>query len=242
MTWAIYKSYLLALHWGRHKTPHNHREMAMNNHQLVLMLLCCSKPSRWWQPPRVTRNPQPQRSPCATRCIHSSKCNRNHSQSHYDDESMMKMSERCLLRLTRMYHRWKCPRGWAQSAQVLFIEALSSKSRWCLRELTRLTDRTHPSVQSGAFDPPNRPVAMHHIITFEFYHHTPTYACTHLGPKIWSTLVRHQQRVYWTGHVRSGITWHALVIGQYKLHKGIDASVYQRKPALCPLYSPVTEH
>jgi hypothetical protein len=40
----------------------NHREMATNNHQLVPMLLHYSKPSRWRQPPRVTRKPQPQRS------------------------------------------------------------------------------------------------------------------------------------------------------------------------------------
>jgi len=47
----------LALHRGRHKTPHNHREMATDNHQLVSMLLYCSKPFRWRQPPRVTRKP-----------------------------------------------------------------------------------------------------------------------------------------------------------------------------------------
>ena len=74
----------LALRRDRHKTSHNHREMATNNHQLVPILLRCSKPSRWRQPPRVTRKPQPNRSPSATRCNHSSKCTWNHSQSYKD--------------------------------------------------------------------------------------------------------------------------------------------------------------
>ena len=98
---AIYQSYLSGVHRGRYKTPHNHWEMAMNNHQLVPKLLRCSKTSRCRQSKRVKRNPQPQRSPSATRCNHPSKCTRNHSQSHYDDESMMEMSGTCLLRLTR---------------------------------------------------------------------------------------------------------------------------------------------
>ena len=32
--------------------------VATKNHQLVPTLLRCYKPSRWWQPPRVTRKPQ----------------------------------------------------------------------------------------------------------------------------------------------------------------------------------------
>jgi hypothetical protein len=31
-------------------------ELATNNHQHMPKLLHCSKPSRWWQPPRVTKN------------------------------------------------------------------------------------------------------------------------------------------------------------------------------------------
>jgi len=57
--------------------------VATNNHQLVPILLRCSKLSRWRQPPRVTRKPQQERSPSATRCNHSSKCTRNLSQSHF---------------------------------------------------------------------------------------------------------------------------------------------------------------
>jgi hypothetical protein len=64
---------------GKVQDPSQSLEPAMNNHQHVPMLLCCSKPSRWRQPPRVTRILQPQRSPSATRCNHSSKCTWNHS-------------------------------------------------------------------------------------------------------------------------------------------------------------------
>ena len=66
------------------KTPHNHQEMTKNNHQLVPLLLRCSKPSRWRQPPILTRKSQPNRFPSTTRCNHSSKCTWNHSQSHKD--------------------------------------------------------------------------------------------------------------------------------------------------------------
>jgi hypothetical protein len=54
--------------------------VAMNNHQLVPILLRCSKPSRRRQPPRVTRKLQQEWSPSATRCNHSSKCTLDHSQ------------------------------------------------------------------------------------------------------------------------------------------------------------------
>jgi len=82
--WHEQSTRVTALRRGRYKTPHNHREIATNNHQPVLMLLCCSKPSRWRQPQRVTRKSQPKRSPSAIRCNHSSKYTWNHSQSHKD--------------------------------------------------------------------------------------------------------------------------------------------------------------
>jgi hypothetical protein len=55
--------------------------MATNNHQHILNLYRCSKPSSRRQPPRVTKNPHPQRSPSATRCNHTRKCTWNHSIS-----------------------------------------------------------------------------------------------------------------------------------------------------------------
>ena len=125
--------------------------MATNNHQLMPKLLRSSKPSRWWQTPRVTRNPQPQRSPSATRCNHLSKCTRNHSQSHYDDESMMETSGRCLLRLTRMSSMSKYQESEPQAGQTLFIDTPNEIEPLCLKgclcasiELTGRSDRTQP--------------------------------------------------------------------------------------------------
>jgi hypothetical protein len=105
----------------------NHQEMTTNNHQLMSILLRYSKPSRWRQPPRVIRNPQLQWSSSVTRNNHSSNCTRNHSQSHYDDESIMEMSGRCLLRLTRMSSMSKCQEKWAQAGQELFIEPQTNR-------------------------------------------------------------------------------------------------------------------
>ena len=110
MTRAIYQSYLLALCRERYKPPHNHWEMATNNHQLVIIIFHCSKPSRWWQPPRVIRKPQLKQSPSATRCNHSCKYTWNHSQSHYDDESMKEISERCLIQTHKDVKYVKVPR------------------------------------------------------------------------------------------------------------------------------------
>jgi len=103
--------------------------MTTNNHQLVPILLRCSKSSRWRQPPRVTRTLQPQQSQSATICNHSCKYTWNHSQSHYEDESMMKISGMCLFRLTRMLNISKCQESEPQASQTLFISP-DRKSRW----------------------------------------------------------------------------------------------------------------
>jgi hypothetical protein len=124
--------------------------MATNNHQLVPMLLRYSKLSRWQQPPRVTRTLQPQRSPSATRCNHSSKCTRNYSRSHYDDELTMEMSERCLLRLTRMSSKSKCQESEPQAGHHLFIDV--SKQIKPL-EPERGALRTNRTRQSDAPEP-----------------------------------------------------------------------------------------
>jgi hypothetical protein len=46
-----------------------------------------------------------------------------HSQSQYDDKSMMEMSERCLLRLKRMLSMLKYQQRTLEAGQTLFIEA-----------------------------------------------------------------------------------------------------------------------
>ena len=71
---------------------------------------CCTKPSRWQQPPRVTSESRSEtQTPSASRCNHSSNALR-FSQSHNDDESIMKMSGRALAKLTRSLCQCKCPR------------------------------------------------------------------------------------------------------------------------------------
>ena len=102
--------------------PSQSPKPATNNHQHVSKLHRCSKPSRWRQPLREIRNLQPRQSLSVIRYNHSSKCTWNHSQSHYDDESMMKMSGRCFLRLIRISSMSKCQESEFQSGQTLFIE------------------------------------------------------------------------------------------------------------------------
>jgi hypothetical protein len=106
---------------GKVQDPLQSPESATNNHQYVSNLYHCSKPSTWRQPPKVTRTLQPQRSPSATRCNHSSKYTRNHSQSHFDNESRIELSRKCLLRLTRMSSMSKYQERKLEASQQLFI-------------------------------------------------------------------------------------------------------------------------
>ena len=58
---------------GKAQDPSQSPEPATNNHQLVTILLRCSKPSRWWQPPRETSESHSETQiPSASRCNHSS--------------------------------------------------------------------------------------------------------------------------------------------------------------------------
>ena len=111
-------------------------------------LLCCSKPSRWRQPPRETRNPQPQQSPSATRCNHSSKCTWNHYQSHYNDELMIEMSGRCLLGFTRMSSMSKCQEKHLGANPQLFIDVPKQieplEPRWGVLRTDRMRTRQCP--------------------------------------------------------------------------------------------------
>ena len=68
---------------------------ARDNHHPPLNDPRCSKPSRWRQPPRVT-------SESRSEIELPKQCTWIHSQSHYDDESMMEMSGRTLAKLTRL--------------------------------------------------------------------------------------------------------------------------------------------
>ena len=58
---------------GKVQLPSQSPKAATNNHQLMPILHCCTKPSRWWQPPRVTSEiHSATRTPSASRCNHSS--------------------------------------------------------------------------------------------------------------------------------------------------------------------------
>ena len=64
--------YLLALRWGKVKNPSITMIGAGDNHQPSLDDPRCSKPSRWWQPPRVTSESRSEtQTPSASRCNHS---------------------------------------------------------------------------------------------------------------------------------------------------------------------------
>ena len=57
---------------GKVQLPLQSPEMATNNHQLVPILHRCTKPSRWWKPPRATSEIHSKiRIPSASRCNHS---------------------------------------------------------------------------------------------------------------------------------------------------------------------------
>jgi hypothetical protein len=133
----------------------------MNNHQHATKLLRCSKPSRWQRPRREIRNPQPQRSPNAIRCNHSSKCTWNPSQSHYDDESKVEMSGRCLLKLTRMLEMPKCIESEPQASQTLFIKPLKRIEPLGRKGSSLRVDRTRRSYwpRPEAWSPPHVPAS-----------------------------------------------------------------------------------
>ena len=103
--------------------------------------------------PRITTNSYQCSSAApshigATRRNHSSnssKCTCNRSQSHYDDESMMEMSGRCLLRLIRMSTMSKCQESEPRASQILFIEPLKQIEPLESREGALRTDRTWQS-------------------------------------------------------------------------------------------------
>jgi hypothetical protein len=135
-------------------------------------LLRCSKPSRWRQPPRVTRKSQQEQSPSATKCNHSSKYTWNHSislwmhnqergewerfASAHMDVSMIKISKRVSpIRPTSIYR--------APNKAPLAVELRINRD---LRTFFRV--RRLPATIAHA----------PHVLAFEFNCcHTPTTPC-----------------------------------------------------------------
>ena len=92
--------YLLALHRGKVKNLITIITIgARDNHHPPLNDPRCSKPSRWRQPQVKSAAKHEHQVPldAITQAMHL-----DHSQSHYDDESMMEMSGRALAKLKRL--------------------------------------------------------------------------------------------------------------------------------------------
>jgi hypothetical protein len=94
---------------GKATTPlTNHREVAKNKHHSCHNSSAASKPSRWRQPPRETRIPQPMLTQVLTRYKLTSKYTWDHSISLWFVNQVREMSGREYAQLKRMS---KCPRA-----------------------------------------------------------------------------------------------------------------------------------
>jgi hypothetical protein len=94
----------------------------MNNHQHVPDLHRCSKPSRWWQPPRDIRIPQQMNTQVPTRCKLTSKCTWDHSISLWLGKQAREMSGRGCAQLKGVLE-WSTSQAMLQRAgQHVFID------------------------------------------------------------------------------------------------------------------------
>jgi hypothetical protein len=150
----------MALHRGRCKAPHKSPEPATNNLQLVPDLLRCSKPSRWWQPPRETRIPQQMNTQVPTRCKLTSKYTWDHSISLWLGKQAREMSGTGCAQLKRMLESQNVQERPPQTGQTHIykqsqrIEPLGTIG-CCLR-----TDQTHPVKLIGRGQRPVAPTRL----------------------------------------------------------------------------------
>ena len=125
------------------RTPHKSWEMATNNHQLVSMLLRCSKPSRWRQPPKVTRKHAANATTSATRYTNMMQMHLDTLPTHLDEEQSREMSGSGVSKLKGMSSMSNGGREMPQgqpnhlNRRPLKIEPLGS------RKGTGRIDRTH---------------------------------------------------------------------------------------------------
>ena len=103
--------YLLALHRGKGQEPLRITMIgAEDNHQPPLDDPRCSKPSRWWQPPRVTSESRSEtRTPSASRCNHSSNA-LGFTPNLTKMLTLMEMSGRALAKLIKLLCQCKWSR------------------------------------------------------------------------------------------------------------------------------------
>jgi hypothetical protein len=121
ITRAIYKSCF----WRSARegtTPlTNHREVAKNKHHSCHYSSTASKPSRWRQPPRVTRIPQPMLTQVSTRYKLISKFTWDHSNSLWFINQAREMSRREYAQLKRMLGCQKVQERLPLAGQYIFI-------------------------------------------------------------------------------------------------------------------------
>jgi hypothetical protein len=126
--------------------------IATNKLQLMPITSSCSKPSRWRQPPRITRKPQSQWF-SAPRCNHSSKCTMYHSHLTMTMNQWRRLVGGVCLTSQGCITDENMQESELEPAQVYLWSPLGSKSHWARAELTRLTDWTLSRVWSARSSP-----------------------------------------------------------------------------------------
>jgi hypothetical protein len=99
----------------------DHREVAKNKHHSCHNSSAASKPSRWRQPPRVTRIPQPKITQVPLRCKLISTMHLDHSISLWISNQARKMSGREYAQLKRMLGRQNVQARLPLAGQYIFI-------------------------------------------------------------------------------------------------------------------------
>jgi hypothetical protein len=137
--------------------------VAKNKHHSCYNSSAASKPSRWQQPPRVTRIPQPMLTQVPTRCKLTRKYTWDHSNSLWFVNQTREMSEREYAQLKRMLECQNIQERLPLAGQYIFIripneiEPLGTKPFY-VRVHWMLT-----SVQS----PPRKPLDHCHVSSFK---------------------------------------------------------------------------
>jgi hypothetical protein len=108
----------------------NHWEVAKNKHHSCHNSSAASKPSRWRQPLRVTRIPQPMLTQVPTRCKLTSKCTRDHSNSLWFVNQAREMSGRGCAQLKRMLESQIIQERSPKASQQVFISVPTQNSRY----------------------------------------------------------------------------------------------------------------
>jgi hypothetical protein len=80
-----------------------HQEMAINNHQHVPTFTSCCKPSRWRQPPRITKETTADATTSATRCTNTMQMHLDALLTQLDDQQSREKSGSVVLSALGVY-------------------------------------------------------------------------------------------------------------------------------------------